>query len=273
MGRGSARRSALGAAVVVALLAAGCQRLVPTYDGSTGGPLGSAVLTPDGYDTYTFTGGRGTMAVYAARRNRGENLRALFWPQSAPAVADGQTCGTWRSQQGGLVQQGAALRVRRSSDGRLRALTVTKNIVWGAGWNLNFHTWDTARDGLPAQRFAYVSLPRLRDLPLPWDVCARVIGRTIEVKVWGSGRREPAWGDRDWSGRAEVPRGWSPAGAFGWYVGHLPPGGAAHFDRLRTWSIEPAGRSRSDPPAPPVPGATDAGPLAVAPLPSGPPPQ
>jgi hypothetical protein len=168
-----------------------------------------------------------------------QNGRDVFWPRSMPAVADGVTCATWTDQLGDTAQQGAALRIR-SANGRVRALTVTKNVVWGATWGFNFHTWDTDRER-PWVKFDGLEVHALRGsttAPFPWHFCARVRGRAIEFKVWPDEVAEPAWGDPRWSGASIVPAGWSAPGQAGWYVGHLGPGDRARFDDLRIGDAE-----------------------------------
>ncbi len=239
------RATACAVAVVVALT--GCQTWVLTYDG--GGTPQVALLTPDGDDGYGFTSSSTGLHVAALGTNDGTNLRALFWPSGSPVVADAQSCAIWTSQSGPVVQQGAALRIRRST-GRLRAVTVTKNIVYGISWVFNFHTWDTDR-AQPFQQFGSVEIPGVRhrtsDADLPWNVCARTMGRTIELKVWTDEMAEPRWGDPTWGGSATIPLGWETAGTTGWFAGHLSPGEHARFDRLRTWRSGTTGETRSQP--------------------------
>lgn len=244
-------RTRLGLVLAAVVVLAGCQPWVVTFDGSTPADHQVVVLTPDGTDRYTFLRWSDGLDVTAPAANRGSNLRTVFWPGSSPAVADSQSCATWTSQTGEFVQQGAALRIRRSGD-RVRALTVSKNILYGVTLNVNFHTWDSARSE-PFVKFAGATAPGLREngrtLPLPWRFCARVVGRTISYKVWPTSRTEPAWGDARWGASATVPVGWEAAGATGWYAGHLGAGQRARYDRLRTW------RFGVDPPAvrPPPP--------------------
>lgn len=221
-------------------------QLVTSYDRTSTATQRTTIVTRDGSDRYSFASAPGAMDVSAPGQNTGGNLRSLFWPDEAPVVADSQTCAVWTSQRGGLVQQGAALRIRQSDTGRVRAITVTKNIVYGANWIFNFHTWDTARPGV-FQPFGSKEVRALvgpRGLaPLPWRFCARIIGQVIEFKVWTNAMAEPAWGDPTWGGRATIPTGWSTAGTTGWYAGHLEASGSAHFDNLRTWRYAAATRT------------------------------
>ena len=103
-----------------------------------------------------------------------------------------------RRSSGG-VQQGAALQVRAGVDGRIRALTVTKNITWQSYWAFNFHTFDTARS-IPFVGFGQIVLSRAfldadNVAHLPWGMCARVRSGYLEFKAWPTAQAEPAWGD------------------------------------------------------------------------------
>lgn len=227
-----------GLAVALGALAACTKVPVLTYDGTNAAPPERSVLTPDGADEYTFASSTGAMDVAALDHNRGGNLRAVWWPADAPAVTDSQTCATWTSEDGSGVQQGVALRITNEG-GRTRALTVTKNIWFGATWVFNFHVWDTARSQ-PFTQIGSVSLestfrPGGVAAPLPWRFCARVIDATLELKAWPASHAEPSWGDPAYGGEVTVPPGWTYPGAAGWYVGHVPPGGAAVFADLQAW--------------------------------------
>lgn len=255
-------------ALVAATALAGCQPVL-TFDGSTPTDQRVVVLTPDGGDRYRYGSSSDAIEVAALDGNQGSNLRSIFWPGTSPVVADGQSCATWTSQTGLLVQQGAALRIRRTS-GRVRALTVTKNVLFGVTSNVNLHTWDSAR-AEPFAKFAGATVPGLREdgrtLPLPWRFCARVVGRTLSFKVWPTSRSEPAWGDPRWGGSATVPAGWEAPGTTGWYVGHLGAGERARYDQLRTWRF--GGDATAGRPAPPgrdVPVRPPPGPAVAVPV-------
>lgn len=248
-----------GACLVV--LTSCLPQLVPTYDPSSTATQRTAILTPDGSDAYAFVVGGGTLDAQGLGGNAGHNLRYAFWPSGVPVLADSQSCALWTSQDGGYAQQGAAFRIRRSSDGRMRAVTVTKNVVFGVNWGFNFHTWDTDRD-IAFQQFGGKVIPGLKGangyaVPLPWHFCARAIGPTIEFKVWTTHMAEPAWGDPDWSGHAHIPDGFSAAGTTGWFAGHLQAGERMRFDDLRTW------RYSTTPP--PIPTTTSTRPTPIRP--------
>jgi len=109
------------------------------------GPVDSTVLTRDGNDSYRFSRTDRTLTVSAAPGNRGSLLRTVIVPRNAPSIGSAESCATWTSASSGSVQQGAALQVRVAANGRVRALTVTKNMTYGFYWAFNLHTFDTAR--------------------------------------------------------------------------------------------------------------------------------
>lgn len=228
--------------MIVAVLAVptlvGCQILVVSYDKASPVTQRTGILTPDGTDQYRFTITPGAVDVESPATNTGADLRMLFWPDKAPVVADSQSCATWTDANS---QEGAALRIRRSNSGRLRAITVTKNVMFYSVWVFNFHTWDSA-SSQPFVRFAQVSVPALREgggvVAAPWYFCARIIGSVVEFKVWTDATAEPAWGDATWGGQAIVPSGWSTGGTTGWYIGHIGPGRVDRFADLRTWRYD-----------------------------------
>jgi len=60
---------------------------------------------------------------------------------------------------------------------------------------------------------------------LPYDVCPRVVGTTLQVKFWFARQSPTPWGDTAQGGTFTLPAGWDAPGEAGWYVGHLPTGG------------------------------------------------
>ena len=137
-------------------------------------------------------------------------------------------------------------------DGRVRAITLTKNTVFDVDWVFNVVTWDTARDGDPWRRVEQFDMGSALSTeqgvePLPWRVCLRATGRTVAFRIWLPGRMTPpAWDDPTYSRRTTVPAAFDRVGAPGWYVGHLPPGGRVVYADLRTADYCPrTGRSRN----------------------------
>ena len=187
-------------------------------------------LTTDGRDRLFVApiGERST--VRADATNIGSNTRIVWVAAGGEVATDQQTCATWVSWTG-LAQAGLALRVR--GDGaRVRAVTVTGNIVWGARFGFNVHVWDTARFPRAAVPVTYAGGadlsrtfgPAAGLMKLPWRICARVRGRVLDFKVWPVAAEEPRWGDTRFGRRFQLPASASYEGRAGWYAGHLRPG-------------------------------------------------
>jgi hypothetical protein len=230
-------RTLVVVAISVVVIATACEKRFQTYGPTDTSPSNRAVMTADGPDQYRFASAPANTAV-ASLDNAGGNLRQAFWPADNPVVADDESCAIWAEQTGPLVQQGAALRITQDGS-RVRAITVTKNIFYGATWIFNFHLWDTAAS--PA--FTIIGATNLEATlvhagvvtPLPWHFCARVIGAKVQFKVWTSADLEPAWGDPAHGGSAMLPGGWAYAGKAGWFIGHLQPHDTAAFTDLSTY--------------------------------------
>src|SRR4051794_15532143 len=130
--------------VSLGLVAAACDKVrVQTYGPTNTSQSNQAVLTPDGPSSYRFVTAPANTAV-ASIDAAGGNLREMFWPADNPVVPDSESCAIWGAESGPNVQQGAALRITQSGS-RFRAISVTKNIFYGATWIFNFHLWDTAQ--------------------------------------------------------------------------------------------------------------------------------
>lgn len=187
-------------------------------------------LTTEGSDRFTVTPAATRTTVAAVKGNTGGNTRLVWVPPKGDVSTDQQVCATWVAWSG-LAQPGLALRVR--GDGwRVRAVTVTGNIVWGARFGFNVHEWDTATwnpGGLPVTYAGGAELSRTFGpanglVSLPWRICARVKGQMLDFKVWPLSRPEPKWGDTRYGRRFKLrPQAVYP-GRAGWYAGHLRPG-------------------------------------------------
>ena len=224
--------------VLIVLVLAGCDHWVTTYDGTDASPLLSGRITADGTDDYTITGTNGSAEARALSTNTGGNLREVFWPSDGPDATDEQTCAEWGTASGKYTQQGAALRI--ASSGPMRAITVTKNVFYEAGWIFNFHVWDASGGTFFGQfDLTPVFHPDGTLVPLPWHLCARTLRGRLEFKVWPSAEPEPEWGDTTHGGSAPIPAGWEAPGKAGWYIGHLPNDGYATFDQLVASKNEP----------------------------------
>jgi hypothetical protein len=228
-------RGAVAAACLLVLAACGpgWSPIDPAY--------GGAFVTTEGTDVYGMTVSNGLVTVYAPTSNTGSNTRALFWQAATADSADQETCATWRDNTGDSRQQGAALRVRSTPD-RTTAITVTNNILYGARWGFNIHVMDTAA-ATPIYKIGGVILEEVfrpggstsNDVePLPWRMCARVVGSVVSFIVWPLSHPEPAWDDPRYGTSVTLPAGWDAPGRPGWYIGHLSPGESVGYDLLTT---------------------------------------
>jgi hypothetical protein len=245
---------AVGSACLVTLLTCSGAR-ADAYTGTSGmrssgqdrPDVVSADLTPDGFDRYEFihteseprTGDdRSNVAVSARTANQHGNLRTVWWMDGQRPTVDQESCVTWSEYSGPIVQAGVALRVRKVGD-HTQAITVTNNIMWGArnGWNL--HLWNGGTHGdLIGQAVLSHSFgtSTFNQPPLPWRLCARVVGTTLEFKAWSLATNpvEPDWSDPGFGTSFGLPKGWVYPGQAGWYVGHLRPGDSTVFRSLRS---------------------------------------
>lgn len=193
------------------------------------------ILTPDGPSYHYRRHGDGL--VIRARSSRGEpNRREVL---TDTRVRRNQTiCATWATETNRNVQPGLAVRVTRTK-GRVRAVTLTKNIVYGLNSVFNVASWDTARRGHPWRKVAQFDLADVVLRPdgklraLPWRACVRVVGLKLALKIWLPRRSsEPSWSDPIASRHTRLPRSLARAGRSGWYVGHLPNRGRLIYHDL-----------------------------------------
>lgn len=203
-----------------------------------------APVTSEWHAGYRYEPTETAMRVTGLATDTAGGTRHLFWRPTLPAFRDGQSCATWADERGIMVQFGAALRIR-NDDGRIRAVTVTRNIIFGIKWAFNAHTWDTARSDNAFEQFGSVVLEDLRvgdvgHVPLPWRLCLKVQGTTVTFKVWPLTEPDPGWGHPRRGGAFELPPGWVFEGKAGFYVGHLEEGGHALFTDLATRSLTTA---------------------------------
>jgi hypothetical protein len=200
--------------------------------------LDRSVLTP-GRSSYHYRYDADRLAVRASGLAGRSNRREVVVDRRAPVSRDQLSCATWTRQSSWRVQQGLAVRVV-DTGGRVRAVTLTKNIAFGIQTVINLLTWDTARRGDPWRvlRQYDVADVVVRDgrlLPLPWRVCLRVADRRLSFKIWPLGRvARPGWDQRPYVRHGRLPRSFDVAGRPGWYVGHVPGGGSAVYRDLRT---------------------------------------
>jgi hypothetical protein len=227
-------------AFVLVALAIASVLSFPTLGGAQSAPpagLRAAVLTPDRTDGYVLRGGADSVTVAAETGNTGGNLRLLFWPSAARLEVDGTSCATWSAATSDVVQQGAALRIGTEPGGRVRAITVTKNVYVHSYWIFNVHVWDTAGGTREIASYDLSSVFRFSDdlfvaRPLPWRLCARTRDGRLEFKAWRLAEFEPAWGDPAHGGSVALPADAPASGAAGWFIGHVRPGMSATFTDL-----------------------------------------
>jgi len=231
----------------LALLFAGCTSFVDPIDEAY--RVGGLLVESGG--RYTLAANAGFVTAAAAPSSRGGGTRIVFWQAPAPVSGDQQSCATWWSRtdtSGPWVQEGVALRIR-TTQGRVRAVTVTKN-VWAKAYStFNMMLWDSSKWG-GTRTFPFLQIgqavlgtvfsPGGRLAPLPWRMCARMVGRRLEFRVWPLTHVEPAWGAPGYSGAAVLPADQSQylePGIPGWYVGHLEAGDRVVYAGLATAAI------------------------------------
>jgi hypothetical protein len=215
------------------------------------GHVAQVVLTPDGGDRYVASvGAPGSMTVSAPATNQGGNLRVLLWQPDGLASVDQQTCATWPSvidlsrtgPQGvpgkpRLWQPGIALRI--ATDGTVtKAISIAQNVWAGATWVFWVQMWDT---GAEPKMHATVEFDARHLLlrqhagsppsiaPPPWHVCARVLGRRLDFKIWTGRAAEPSYRDPVHAFHTLLPAGWVYPGYTGNYAGHLQPGTSVRY--------------------------------------------
>jgi len=208
------------------------------------GKLVTRPLTSDGTDAYVLSRQHDTLTVRAPATNQGIGTREVFWPDGQQARRDAESCVTIASQDGardasGVTQEGVVLRLRADTTGRTRAVTVTKNVYGGWVWVFNATVWDSAATPTPfheiGNRTMHVLYPRGAPLAaLPWNLCARVAGNTLEFVVWAGSGRRPDYDDADHAASFQLPPGFDRAGNYGGYIGHLPPGHWMTFTGVST---------------------------------------
>lgn len=212
--------------------------------------LVTAALTPDGADRYEYalrpasaprSDAATDLVVTAPATNLGVNLRSVGWFDDGTPAVDAESCVTWSEFSGPIAQAGVALRVR-SAPGGAQAITVTNNIMWGArnGWNV--HLWSGSQGQLIGQIVLTHSFgPTVYQTPpLPWRLCARVVGPALQFKAWSLALEddEPEWTDPGYGASFALPAEWVYPGRAGWYVGHLVRGDQAGYRSLRAESLD-----------------------------------
>jgi hypothetical protein len=202
--------------------------------------LSAGVLTHDPGDKFSLTiGSTGKIKAAAYATNTGANTRVAWWRIADPALADEESCATWKAQTQNIDQEGAALRLEPVTGG-YKLITVTKNVYLGNEWVFNVHVWDTSNTVTPYTLIAQFKLKSVfkassgQPLALPWSICAKAVGTTVSFIVWPSSQTPPTWGDPAYGGSVTLPSGYDYAGEAGWYFGHLQPGDHIAYSGIGT---------------------------------------
>lgn len=207
-----------------------------------------ATLTPDDHyasDTIRMKNFSPNLFLIGQTSNPSlTNYRAAVWSSNSVNTLNEQTCATWVGEQTSSAQEGLALRIT-SVGGVTKAVTVTKNIMYGATWAFNAHVWDSSKVGNRFTQFAQFDM-RSVDLDesgrtrfMPWNVCMRAVGNQLTFKVWYPNlMTEPSWTDANYTRTATIPAPYDTTpGYAGWYVGHLPNNLDVEYSNLTTQSL------------------------------------
>lgn len=204
----------------------------------------NAALTVEG-GLYSAARAGGSLAV-ANSAGVGGNTRQLYWPPNMAPAVNSRSCADFAvdTQEGKtpLQQQGLAVRIR-NQDGRVRAITVTKNVVYDIGWFFNAHTWDTSRSDAPFVGLGQWDMGAVVApygyAPLPWRACLQVIDQFLAFKIWvPATTSEPGWDNARHVRTALIPAEFVYAGQSGWYAGHLVSNGAVSYRNMGIWKYQ-----------------------------------
>jgi hypothetical protein len=199
-------------------------------------------------DSYTIAASNGTIQMTGNPSVISANDRMVLWPSTETPLVDQESCATWSSQSPAqannvITQEGLALRVA-TKDGVTRGLTVTKGVWAGVNYALNVHVWNTTWSPpfhlLQSFDLSSYLTANGQTSQLPWDVCARVVGDTLDFEVWLAGQVPPAWGNTAQGGTVLLPAGWGFPGRAGWYIGHLARGASATYSNLVVEAPQPS---------------------------------
>lgn len=223
------------AATTLAIAVSACEptpaSLIVDYKTTT-----TAKLTPDGTDAYTSGSTATGMITTAPAGNAHANLRMVGFKKASPSSLNQETCATWVEGTAGSSQPGVALRIAATPT-RVRAITVTNNILFGVRWIFNIHLGDSA-----AKENMVIVGSKAVDwttAPLPWRFCARAIGQQVTMKIWpvSDPAVVPNWDDPTYTATATVPAEWVYQGRPGWFVGHLAAGQRLVYTDLSTTQL------------------------------------
>lgn len=198
------------------------------------GNFRTLTITSDG--AYSVGRSNGVLRIRNNRAGRGADTRVVLPEAGSPGDS---VCATINPVIGGLsdfMQPGVALHIR-TSGGRTTALTLTNNVLWGARWNWNVHYMDSGRRPTHVGLGSFAVPGFYREgrpmPPLPWRVCARTVGDSLQGKVWRAGAAEPRWGDPNFGGSVAIPSGLASGGESGVFAGHLEGGQELRYSNVR----------------------------------------
>lgn len=235
------RRTRAAGVVVAASLAVASSVALSSLPAAGTKPLPklrTAYLTHDKGQDYAMRETAHQVVVSDRAHNTDPNIRFVWWDAAEKRTMDEQACTSFEAAdkhyKPALLQEGIALRVKQTKN-ELYALTVTKNVYAGATYIFNVTTWT-----VPAKGTATYTRIDDADMapalvtdgalgPEPWDLCARVIGSTLQFVVWLSTQPKPSWTDPIHSASFTLPVGWEYAGLAGWYAGHIHEGGSITY--------------------------------------------
>ncbi len=196
--------------------------------------VSAASVTPDGAG-YSYSHPDPGTVVVAAPEESGGNEREFFWEGASPDEPDSTVCGTFLTGHG-IDQQGIVLRLN-DANGTMKAITVTRNVLFSDSEAFNFHLWNTSDADRPFTLFGQTILTFLPYSPAvyPLNMCARTVTATNQVQfvVWTAGQKQPPWGDPIQGGEATIPVGSPSGGREGFFAGHLIAGTSMVLTDLR----------------------------------------
>ncbi|HEY3722596.1 MAG TPA: hypothetical protein VGN59_04450 [Acidimicrobiia bacterium] len=246
---------ARGVVVVVGVLVAlaGCKAVTgfKAIDASYTGVRITAddTSSSDAYDLVVHPGvPLAQVDLDAASENQGGNARTSFFPAGQAPAESGEVCATWSGpgKPDDARQQGNAVRVETNASGPRRAVTVTKNVWYGATWLMNVNVWTVTQASGAPDVPTLVTLANLDfsgvvgtwdDQAFPWRVCTRFTGPTVVVDVGTATTEHVPFSDPAYERSVTLPDGWDYAGQYGWYIGHLRPGTSFSYTDLTTGPV------------------------------------
>lgn len=231
------------ALAVVAATGTACEdREPPAANGTPPPSFHLATITTDAGDTFRWVRSGDAVTVSAPRTNTGFNTRVALLADDARPVRDGEACETWDGPDFHSIQPGVVLRVN-TTDGHTTGIMVSNNIY---GFNrrvLNVHLIDTRAahpfDLVAGRQVSTIGPADDRLRPLPWRLCAQVVGSTVRAKLWATVDPEPAWdGPTSRIATVDLPAGAPTRGRGGAYLGHVEAGETTTVSNLTTAALK-----------------------------------